>query len=62
VIACLSYSLLILIVVAIIGLFVISKKLLGKKEVAKADLPPSDLLNRFNLPPEDPSDDWNSTI
>jgi len=58
----LSYALLALIVAAMIALFVISKKLFGKKKVAKAQVPPSDLLNRFMLPPDDPADDWNSTI
>jgi len=45
-----------------IALFVVSKKFFGQKKVTKAEVPPSDLLNRFMLPPNDPSDDWNSTI
>ena len=62
VIAGLSFTLLALIVAAMIALFVVSKKFFGQKKVAKAEVPPSDLMNRFMLPPNDPSDDWNSTI
>ena len=62
VIAGMSFALIALIFAAMIALFVISKKFFGPKKPAQAKVPPSDLLNRFMLPPNDPSDNWNSTI